>query len=125
MDIMRRSESVDAEYVAAYADHEAGLELLARAGVVVAERLHAAVIAAAEGTPFVAIEYRPKLRDFARSVEQEDLVVRSDEVSADRLAEMVSLATAGDHAKRLHVAVDTYRNRQRRVAGTLAAMLSE
>ncbi len=125
MEIMRRSGSVDAQYVAAYADHEAGLELLSQAAVVVAERLHAAVIAAAGGTPFVAIEYRPKIRDFARSVDQDDLVVRSDEVNAARLLELVELATFGDHAELLHHAVETYRSRQRRVAGELMEILEK
>ena len=125
MNIMRRSGSIDAEYVAAYADHEAGIELLARAGVVVAERLHAAVVAAAGGTPFVAIEYRPKIRDFARSVDQDDLVIRSDEITADRLAELVGAAGVGDHASRLHDAVANYRNRQLRVAADLAGLLAK
>jgi polysaccharide pyruvyl transferase WcaK-like protein len=125
MDIMRRSGSVDAEYVAAYADHEAGIELLARAGVVVAERLHAAVVAAAEGTPFVAIEYRPKIRDFARSVGQEDLVIRSDDVSADRLVELTHAATGGEHAGILIERVAAYRARQQAVALTLSGLLAK
>ncbi len=125
MDIMRRSNSGDAEYIAAYADHEAGLELLARAGVVVAERLHAAVIAAAGGTPFVAIEYRPKIRDFARSVDLEDLVVRSDELSPGRLTELVAAATEGNRAELLHVAVETYRDRQQQVAARLMGLLGK
>ncbi|MCP3997016.1 MAG: glycosyltransferase [bacterium] len=125
MEIMRNSDTIDAEYVAAYADHETGLELLARAGVVVAERLHAAVIAAAGGTPFVAIEYRPKIRDFARSVGQEDLVVRSDQVSGDKLADLVGRATTGDHPHDLVAAVEMYRLRQQQLAARLAQLLAE
>ncbi len=124
MDIMRRSGTVDSEYVAAYADQEAGMELLARAGVVVAERLHAAVISAAEGTPFVGIEYRPKIMDFARSVEQEDMVIRSDVVTSEKLAALVARATDGDHSARLHHAVADYRQLQHRVASELATILA-
>ena len=124
MEIMRDSGSVDARYVAAYADHDAGIELLASAGVVVAERLHAAVIAAAAGTPFVAIEYRPKVRDFARSVEQEMYVIRSDEIGSERLVEMVGLAGAGETAKtRLRESVATYRSRQTAAAALLNQIL--
>ena len=122
---MRDSGTIDAEYVAAYSDHEAGLELLARADVVVAERLHAAVIAAAAGTPFVAIEYRPKIRDFARSVGQDDLVIRSDSVSGDKLADLVNLATTGDRSRGLINAVEGYRERQRRLATRLARLLAD
>jgi hypothetical protein len=123
MEIMRRSGTVDAEYIAAYADQEAGMELLARAGVVVAERLHAAVIAAAEGTPFVGIEYRPKIMDFATSVGQEDMVVRSDVVTGETLAALVDRATDGEHSARLHQAVATYRELQQRVASELLTVL--
>lgn len=124
MEIMRRSGSIDAGYVAAYADHDAGIELLARAGAVVAERLHAAVIAAAMGTPFVAVEYRPKVRDFARSVAQETFVLRSDEITGERLVENVGLAAADDDAKtRLEEAAATYRSRQQAAAALFSAIL--
>lgn len=125
MEIMRASGSIDAEYVAAYADHEAGLELLARAGVVVAERLHAAVVAAAAGTPFVAIEYRPKIRDFTRSVDQEGLTIRSDELSAKRLRALIDSAASGENVARLNAAVAGYKMRQQQVAATLAGVLSD
>ncbi len=125
MGIMRSSGSVDAEYVAAYADHAAGVGLLAKAGVVVAERLHAAVVAAAVGTPFVGVEYRPKIRDFARSVDQQDLVIRSDEITAAKLAELVVEASDHESQKRLLASVGTYRDRQKNAAARLAQILNE
>lgn len=125
MEMMRKSKSMDAEYVAAYADHEAGVEILARAGVVVAERLHAAVVAAAVGTPFVGIEYRPKIRDFACSVDQEALVIRSDEIRADHLVRLVDEAAGPGTVGRITAAVDVYRDRQNRLATRLAALLAE
>jgi polysaccharide pyruvyl transferase WcaK-like protein len=125
MEIMKQSNSLDARYVAAYDDHDAGLEILATAGVVVAERLHAAVVAAACGTPFVAVEYRPKIRDFARSVDQEDYVVRSDEVTSDNLAALITAVEAEGTAERLRPAVDGYRERQRRVAEQLSGLLQD
>ncbi len=123
MEIMRQSNSLDARYVAAYDDHDAGLEILTTAGVVVAERLHAAVVGAACGAPFVAVEYRPKIRDFAQSVDLEDYVVRSDEVTSDNLAALVTAVEMEGITARLHPAVDRYRARQRRVAEQLSSLL--
>ena len=125
MEIMRQSGSVDADYVAAYADHDAGVELLARAEVVVAERLHAAVIAAACDRPSVLIEYRPKIRDFARSVDQEDFVLRSDETSVERLNQMVTDVTAGDLQAKLGRAVASYRAKQKLAAARLSDLVRD
>ncbi len=124
MEIMHRSGSADAEYVAAYAAQDEGIALLAAADVVVAERLHAAVIAAAAGTPFVAIEYRPKVRDFAMSVDSDRFAIRSDEVSGERLSELVgSIGSDGTVRERLAAAVGVYRSRQLRAATSLARVL--
>lgn len=80
IEIMRRSEAPDLNYVAGYADIDDTMGLLATADLVVAERLHAAIMAAAAGTPFVGLEYRPKMRDFARSVGQEAAIIRTDQM---------------------------------------------
>ena len=125
MEIMKQSGSVEAEYVAGYADRDAGVELLARAEAVVAERLHAAVVGAACGTPAVLLEYRPKLRDFARSVEQEDYVVRTDEVSSDRLAGLLRDLLDEGVAARLGPAVSSYRARQSRLGVMLSGVLRD
>jgi polysaccharide pyruvyl transferase WcaK-like protein len=65
---------------------------LAAADLVVAERLHAAVLAAAVGTPFVGLEYRPKVADFAASVGMSDRVLRTDDL--DGLDELVAATLA-------------------------------
>jgi polysaccharide pyruvyl transferase WcaK-like protein len=46
--------------------------------VVVSIKLHAAVLAAAAGVPFVAVEYQPKVRDFTESVGWGRFTFRSD-----------------------------------------------
>ena len=76
---MRAAGRPDLPYSAGYRDLDAALRLLAEADLVVGERLHAVVLAAV-GTPFVALEYRPKLADFAASVGTDDVVVRTDQV---------------------------------------------
>ncbi|MCP4307363.1 MAG: glycosyltransferase [bacterium] len=123
MEIMRQSGSGDARYLAAYDDIEGGVALLAEAGVVIAERLHAAVIAAACETPFVAIEYRPKIRDFASSIEQEAMVIRSDEVGREQLLGLVEQASSGAMTAELKVAVAVFRKRQKAAAAQLMRLL--
>lgn len=114
--LMRAAGAPDLPYVAGYDDVDDSLDLLASADLVVGERLHAAILAASAGTPFVALEYRPKVLDFARSVDQEDAVVRTDEV--ERLDEVVDTVLAEAAARRAVVAahVAEYRRRQQRVA---------
>lgn len=86
IDIMRRASAPDLPYLAGYADIDDTMRLLASADIVVGERLHAAIMAAAAGTPFVGLEYRPKLRDFGRSVAQEEAIIRTSEL--ERLDEV-------------------------------------
>ncbi len=103
------------EFVQGYLDQTEAIETIASADVVIGERLHACVIAAAVGTPFVPIEYRPKLRDFAASVGVEDLVIRSDEVTGDALVERVHDAVEAG-TDQVAGYVDLYRNRLRSAA---------
>lgn len=96
----------------------------ASADLVIGERLHAVVLATAVGTLFAAVEYRPKLRDFARSIGQERAVVRTDEI--DRLDEVVLrlLADGGQTADQLGKAVSEMRTRQRATAEHVRSLLS-
>ena len=71
--------------------------------VVLGERLHAVVMAAAAGTPSIAAEYRPKLRDFMRSIEREELAVRLDRTSAAELGDTVVRLAEDRDAESAHV----------------------
>jgi polysaccharide pyruvyl transferase WcaK-like protein len=123
IDLMRRSGSHDLPYVAGYADIDDTMALLASADLVIGERLHAAIMAAAAGTPFVGVEYRPKVRDFARSVGQEDAVVRTDEMH--RLEELCSrvIKDADEIAAATAPFVEDFRRRQEEAAAELARQL--
>lgn len=103
---------VSIEFVQGYLHSEKAIEAIASADLVVGERLHACVVAAAVGTPFVPIEYRPKLRDFAASVGVEHLVIRSDEVAGPVLSAHAAqaLETGADQVTEQ---VDIYRDRLR------------
>jgi polysaccharide pyruvyl transferase WcaK-like protein len=70
-------------------DPEAFIEYLDRFDVVVAVKLHAAVLAAAAGVPFVAVEYRPKVRDFAESIGCASQVFRSSQIDGNGLTRAV------------------------------------
>jgi glycosyltransferase involved in cell wall biosynthesis len=80
IEIMRRAGHPDLPYLAGYEDLDAALRLLASADLVIGERLHAVVLAAAMGTPFIAVEYRPKVRDFMSSLGAAEWCTRTDEM---------------------------------------------
>jgi len=90
---------------------------------VVAERLHAAVLAAAVGTPFVALEYRPKVRDFAASVGFEEYTLRTDDL--DGLEERVRAAIADrkNLVAQLEPRVAEYRDRLRWASSWLVEVM--
>lgn len=105
-------------FVQGYVDQTEAIETIASAELVVGERLHACVLAAAVGTPFVPIEYRPKLRDFAASVGVEHLVLRTDELGGEALTERGEVAISeGVEGITEHVA--RYRDRLRAAAGLI------
>lgn len=105
-------------YLAGYVENQAAIDLIASAEVVAGERLHACILAAALSTPFIGIEYRPKLRDFAESVDRGDLVVRTDTLSGDSIVELAAEAISmGTDAADARVA--TYQDRLRQASASL------
>lgn len=84
------------EYFCGYESVDKSMNVISSASVVIGERLHACVLAAAAGRPFVGLEYRPKVRDFAASVGMEQYVMRTDEVGRDDLVELVHAAESAD-----------------------------
>ena len=104
------SDAADAPYVPGYADLEATLGWLASADLVIGERLHASILAAACATPFVALEYRPKIRDFAKSIAMESQVIRTDQLAGLTDLIMYSLTSLDSIRADLETAVDEIRN---------------
>jgi polysaccharide pyruvyl transferase WcaK-like protein len=122
---MRRAGHPDLPYLAGYDGTEAAMGLLASAEVVIAERLHAAVLAAAAGTPFVSLEYRPKLADFARSTEMEGFLLRTDQATGEAiLGRVQALAADSGVGERLDRWVTVYRSRLREAAARVEALVS-
>lgn len=111
--------------IVAATDPQAFLHSVAACRLVVAERLHAAVLAARLGIPTVTLAYQPKCLDFAESVGIEDLAIRTDEVSSGPLAEVIADATSREVALRHHLdrRVEHLRQRLRAETTSLAAEL--
>jgi len=116
-----------ADFVTGYESLEATMDLLGRSRLVIGEKLHSIVLAAAAGTPFVALEYRPKCRDFAESVGCGPMVLRTDNFSADDILAKVEEIEHGYEAVRqaLHDRVAQHRNSLRRAAREAQRYLSE
>jgi polysaccharide pyruvyl transferase WcaK-like protein len=57
--------------------------------VFVGQRLHSVVMASACGVPSIALEYQPKARDFQLSIDREEWVISTSEVTSARLFSLV------------------------------------
>lgn len=79
---MERMIDAPVEYFCGYASLEETLARIAGASLVIGERLHASILAAAMRTPFVALAYRPKTLDFIRSIGAEDLALTTGELAS-------------------------------------------
>ncbi|MFG1930767.1 polysaccharide pyruvyl transferase family protein [Mycobacterium sp. NPDC048908] len=84
---------IDAEVVMP-ADARAAAHELARCSVAIVSRLHAGILAAISATPVVALEYLPKCRDFARSIGNEQSLIRTDKLRAAVVVDHVGSALA-------------------------------
>lgn len=124
--LMRSAGLPDMPYMAGYESVDASMELLAGAGLVIAERLHAAILAAAAGTPFVGLEYWPKHRDFARSIDLERCIVPTAGLTAAGLATAVRAidAARAEITETMDAAVAAMRTRQRGILETVRTQLT-
>jgi hypothetical protein len=75
-------------------------EALGRCTIVLGEKLHALVLAARLGIPTLALEYRPKCRDFQLSVGRGEHVLRTSDVTVDSLVDFVGAGLASAEADR-------------------------
>lgn len=126
IEMMRQAQAPDLPYLAAHDEAAEALDLLASAELVVSERLHGAVLAAAAGTVPVMVEYRPKLGDFARSVGLDDLVIRTDELEGGSLDELARYAYESRHqlAQKMMSRVDEFRSLQKEAAESIQQALT-
>jgi polysaccharide pyruvyl transferase WcaK-like protein len=116
-----------ADFVNGYHSLEATMRLLGRSYLLIGEKLHSIVFAAAAGTPFISLEYRPKCRDFAESVGCGHMVLRTDSFSSDALLARVEDVKHHYDALRegLLARVSQHRESLRRAARDVRRHLSE
>jgi polysaccharide pyruvyl transferase WcaK-like protein len=115
-----------ADFIAGHRSLEGTMDLLGRCRLVIGEKLHAVVLAAAAGTPFIALEYRPKCRDFAESVGCGHRVLRTDTLSSEGIiaqVEEIEASYAGVR-RELHARVTQWRERLRRAAADVQRHLA-
>ncbi len=86
---------------------------LAGCDVFLGEKLHGCAMAAVAGVPFLALEYQPKVRDFAASIDMGECVISTAErdplVLADRIERLREERET--HRERMIRARDTLRTR--------------
>jgi len=99
-------------------DLRQALEFFVSARLVVGMRLHSIILATAVGTPWVSINYDPKVRAFAQYAGQNRFSLEVSQVSSQRLAELTQIATADEGAisSALNLASDKFRALERRNA---------
>ena len=90
VDIARRSGSKISAVSPPLGSPGAFLEKIETFDLVIALKLHAAILSAAANVPFVLLAYQPKALDFAASIGWEDLTIRADELSSSKLIDLVS-----------------------------------
>ncbi|MGE2729245.1 polysaccharide pyruvyl transferase family protein [Mycolicibacterium vaccae] len=66
-------------------DARTAAQQLARCSLTIVSRLHAGILAAVSATPTIALEYQPKCRDFALSIDDERSLLRTDKVTSTAL----------------------------------------
>jgi hypothetical protein len=66
------------------------LRAIAWLDLLIAQKLHAAVLAAVASLPFLSLEYQPKCRDFALSIGWQRFAIRTDAVAKEGLMNIVS-----------------------------------
>jgi polysaccharide pyruvyl transferase WcaK-like protein len=88
---------------------------LARCSVAVVSRLHAGILASLSGTPVVSLEYQPKCRDFALSIDDERSLLRTDRLSGNAVVDAVHDALSNSSAIRTktRAAVEVLQHRLR------------
>jgi polysaccharide pyruvyl transferase WcaK-like protein len=92
--------------------------VMRRLDLLIAQKLHAVVGAACVATPAVALEYRPKCRDFQESVGSGRWCLRTSEVTAPRLVDLTRelVAERGSVVASLAANVTRRRSALRRAA---------
>jgi hypothetical protein len=91
VDVAKRSGLDQSAVNPALNSHTAFLKKIEAFDVVVALKLHAAILSAVANVPSVLLAYQPKALDFAASLNSGQATIRTDELEASKLIESVSV----------------------------------
>ncbi|OMC12902.1 polysaccharide pyruvyl transferase family protein [Mycobacterium sp. SP-6446] len=94
-------------------DTGAAAREFARCSVAIVSRLHAGILASLSNTPTISLEYQPKCRDFALSIDSADLLIRTDKLSASEVVDRVGDAIADSPNIRTRTSAAVIHLRQR------------
>ncbi|OYN80730.1 polysaccharide pyruvyl transferase family protein [Mycolicibacterium sphagni] len=81
-------------------DADAAAREFARCSAAIVCRLHAGILAALSDTPVVSLEYQPKCRDFALSIDDARSLIRTDQVTGAAVVEKILESLADSRAIR-------------------------
>lgn len=106
-------------------DAAAAAREFARCSAAIVCRLHAGILAALSDTPVVSLEYQPKCRDFAMSIDDERSLIRTDQVTGTAVVDRVLESLADSRAIRANkrAAVDRLRTQLDSEYGALRRQL--
>lgn len=104
-----------------YEDHNLFMNSVNTLKTFLGTKLHSVVLATCAYVPSIMIEYRPKCRDYMRSIGQDALTVRTDEFVAGRVWEMLNSLNKNSHAvsRNLYASILPLREKQKRKAEEL------
>ena len=90
IDIARRAGMAEASVSPVLNSHASFLRKVQNFDLVVALKLHAAVLSAAANVPFILLEYQPKCLDFAASIDWEQFTIPTSQLNPAKLIERVA-----------------------------------
>jgi hypothetical protein len=110
-----------------FLDVDGLLSAIEQCDVLVGQRLHAVVLAAAVAVPALAVDYRPKCRDFQLSIGRGDWTVSTLDVSAELVVDRVTRLheARSEHARHILDAVATAKTALRDGERVVAALARE
>ena len=84
-----KASKTDEHIYTIYTDHTKYMNLVSDLTVFVGMKLHTVALTTCTGVPSIMLEYRPKCRDYMKSIQQEPLCERIDLINADKVWEKV------------------------------------
>jgi len=113
------------EFVAGYCSLKRTMDILRNAHMVIGEKLHSIVLAAAAGAPFISLAYQPKCCDFAISVGQEEFLLPLERLTASHIISKVERIedNYAELNRRLDAQVALYRQKLHQAASTVRERL--